>query len=313
MSLIRRWSIAACLLLSVVVGAPANADNAQEAGRGQLRLIPSVPGSSPRAEGLNFDLFGTRASADLVFAFQNDSEDIIVVPASFPDQISLTLERDGRAFPMKVQWVSTEVSRADDEFASVTFAAPLTVEPEGVLRLTARLTPQGRDVFPAGTYVVSLNTMKAADRIERARGGPWRGHHPGEGTVTINIIDPQTPEELRRADLTAGNDALSRDDAASAVKHFEELVRRNPADLEAQAGAGQAYLDLKRYKEAAAAFELVLPSLRRGERSLLYTQAAFAYLALGQDGRAQQILTAAYGAESAKRQLAELREALRGR
>jgi tetratricopeptide (TPR) repeat protein len=118
---------------------------------------------------------------------------------------------------------------------------------------------------------------------------------------------------VRRANLVAADAAMSKGDAALAVRHYAELLRMNSDNIVAQSGIGLAYLELHRYREAVDAFERAIARVPRGERSGLYNSAAYAYVALGDDVRAEAILAKAYGPESAKRQLAEIREAVRSR
>jgi tetratricopeptide (TPR) repeat protein len=102
-------------------------------------------------------------------------------------------------------------------------------------------------------------------------------------------------------------------DIELALRHFGEMLRTDPNDIEAQYGSGQAYLELRRFRDAALAFERVIGRLPRGESSTAYDDAAIAYLALGEDGRAEVILATRYGAAAAKSRLTRLREAARKR
>jgi len=149
--------------------------------------------------------------------------------------------------------------------------------------------------------------------IRDAAGKPWGGHHGEDATIAVRVTEPRTPDERRRASVAAANAAMLKSDAGSALRHFAEMLRADPNDLEAQYGSAQAYLDLRRYREAAAAFEAILPRLPKGERTAAYDDAAFAHLALGEDARAEAILVNRYGPDAAKRRLASLRESLRKR
>ena len=67
-------------------------------------------------------------------------------------------------------------------------------------------------------------------------------------------------------------------------------------------------MELGRFKEAIAEFELVLPN-NVGERSLLAGWLAYSYLSVGEDQKAEDLLVSTYGNEDGRRQLQQFRAA----
>ena len=102
--------------------------------------------------------------------------------------------------------------------------------------------------------------------------------------------------------------STGEDDANAALREYLQLVQQNPSDLAAHAGAGQAYMELGRFREAITEFELVLPNYV-GERSLLPAWLAYSYLAVGEDQKAEALLVSRFGRESGARQLQQFRDA----
>jgi tetratricopeptide (TPR) repeat protein len=113
-----------------------------------------------------------------------------------------------------------------------------------------------------------------------------------ELTMAVRVIEPQTRDDVRRSNLAAANAAMLKGNAAVAVKHYSEMLRLNPQDMDAQYGIANAYLGLNRFKEMASALEAVLARSPKGNSSAVYHQPGFAYVALGNESRAEAILAA---------------------
>jgi hypothetical protein len=279
----------------------------------QLSTTVEVKGGLSRPEGLSFELFGHPAGIEFAIVVVNDSPDTLIFAASFTTSLGLRVERGGRVVPTTPAWERIEVALPDDESADVSSTVPFTVVPQGVARFHGVLTAAASPAFGAGDYAMLLDLRRSVAGVRDGTGHPWRGYFGEEGSIAIRVTEPRTPAEQRRANLAAATAAMLKGDAALALRHFSEMLRADPNDIDAQCGSGQAYLDLRRFREAAVAFERVIPRLPRGERSTIYDDAAFAYLALGEDGRAEAILADKYGAAAAKSRLARLREAARKR
>jgi hypothetical protein len=278
-----------------------------------LSTTIEVKDARKRPEGLSFELFGRPSSIALVVVVVNNSPDPLIFPSSWTTELGLRVERAGHVVPAKPAWERIEVALPADEPTDVSLTTPFTVAPEGVARFHGVLTPTALEAFGPGDYTVLLNLGLAFAAVRDGAGKRWAGHHAEEGSIAVRVTEPRTPAEHQRANANAANAALLRGDAAGAVRHFTEVLRTDPNDLEALYGSGVAYLDLRRYRDAAAAFETVIPRMPTGVRTTIYYDVAFAYLALGEDARAEAILTKRYGATEGKRQLARIREAARKR
>ena len=279
----------------------------------QLSTTVEVKDGLQRPEGLSFELFGSPSAIDFVIVIVNDSPETVIFPASFTTNLGLRVERAGRAIPTKVTWERIEVALPDDDSAGVSPTTPFNVASEGVARFHGVLAATSTGTFTPGDYSVLLDLRRSVAGVRDGAGKPWTGHYGEEASIAIRVTEPQTPADQRRASLAAANAAMLKGDAPLALRQFTDMLRADPNDIEAQYGTGQAYLDLRRYREAAAAFEGVISRLPKGERSAVYENAVFAYLALGEDSRAEAILTNRYGAAAGKRRLAQLREAVRKR
>lgn len=277
----------------------------------QLSTTVDVAGGLLRAEGLSFELFGRPPSIEFVIIVVNDSPDTLIIPAGFDTRIDIRLDRGDRAVAAALTWPRVEVALPDDDSVDVSAETPFTLAPEGVARFHGVLTP-GSGALAPGDYTVRLNLRPAVTLVRDAAGKPWSGYYGDTAKIAIRVTEPHTPAEQRRASLAAANAAMLKDDPALALKHFGDMLRVDADDLEAQYGSGRASLDLGRYRDAAAAFERVMPRVR-DRRSSVYDEAAYAYLALGEAARAEAILTERYGAEDGKRRLSELRAAVRKR
>lgn len=304
------WGVVGIVFLPCVV---PTVTHAQYPPARQLSITIDVRGGLPRSEGLSFDVFGRPPSIEFVVSVTNDSPDILVIPSAFAGEIGVRVERAQRVIATTTVWESVEVSPPNDRATPVSVSTPFNVAPQGVAKFHGVLRPADSDVLGPGDYSMWLRFRRSVSGVRDAAGKPWPGHFSEEGLVSIRVIEPRTADEVRRSNLAAGNAAMLTGDAALAVKHFAEMVRVDAGDVEAQYGIGQAYLQLRRYRKAAAAFEIVIAALPPVERSAVHVDAAYAYLALGEDARAEATLTAAFGPQAAKRRLAQIRAAVRRR
>jgi hypothetical protein len=266
-----------------------------------------------RGGGFSFDLFGRPPAIEVVVTVVNDSPDTLVFPAAFAANLVVSLQRGDSLVATNTVWQAVDVAVPDEDGTPVGLSAAFNVVPQGVVRISGLLQPTINATFERGDYAVILNVRKSVATVRDGAGRPWLGHFGEELRMPVRIIEPKTPDEKRLASLAAANAAFLKGDVAVAVTHYAEMLRHNSEDSDAQNGIANAYFELDRFKEAASAFETVIARMPRGERSPVYSQAAFAYVALGNERRAEAILTAAYGQENGKRRLLEIRDAFRKR
>lgn len=109
-----------------------------------------------------------------------------------------------------------------------------------------------------------------------------------EGEVVIHCVRPNTPTDVKRYRFLEGGLALDRNDPDGGIKHYSEILRLDFADLGAHYGIGEAYKELGRFGEAAREFEYVAASVP--EKSLVYADLAYVYVALGDVPKAESFL-----------------------
>lgn len=266
-----------------------------------------------RGTGFSFDLFGRPPAIEVVVTVVNDSPDTLVFSAAFAADLVVRLQRGDSLVTTKTVWHAVDVAVPDEDGTSVGVSASFNVVPQGVVKISGLLQPTTNTTFEPGDYAVILNVRQSIANVRDGAGKSWLGHFGEELRIPVRIIEPRTPNDVRRANLAAANAAFLKGDIALAVKHYAEMLRNNSEDFDAQSGIANAYFELDRFEEAAVAFEKVIARMPRGEHSPVYSQAAFAYVALGNESRAQAILTAAYGPENGRRRLLEIRDAVRKR
>lgn len=301
-----------CIGFAAAVFAVPVVSYAQEAPDKRLWTTMTVEGGL-RGDGFSFDLFGRPSAIEVVVTVVNDSPETLVFPPAFAATLVVSVQRGESPVVTKTVWQAVDVAVPDEEGTSVGVNAAFNVAPQGVVKFSGVLQPTTSTTFEPGDYTVTLNVRKSVSTVRDSAGKPWRGHFGEELRMPVRVIDPRTRDEVRQSHLAAANAAMLKGNASLAIKHYTEMTRLNSEDMDAQYGLANAYLDLNRFKEAASAFEVVLARTPRGERSAVYHQAAFAYVALGNESRAEAILTVAYGPESAKRHLIQIREAARKR
>jgi hypothetical protein len=301
------WLAIRLLLVTLTVPTIAVA---QDSSTRALSFSFQVQGGLPRTERPSFELFGRPSSIEFTMRVLNDSSETLVVPASFPTDVGIRVERDGRVVSAETRWEAVEVALEGDEPVQLDLMTPFYLAAQAVARFRGVVRPTASTVFSPGDYTVRLDLRRSVGGVRDGANKPWNGYYGREPSVYVRVTEPRTSEELRRSNLATANAAMFKGDAALSIKYYTEMLRVSPDDMDALSGLGQAYLELRRYKEAAAAFESAIARLARGERSGLYASAAYAYVALGDDVRAEAILAKAYDPESAKRLLVRIREAV---
>ena len=300
-SLYRAVGIAcvACVLPSV--------GHAQDSPSHRLWATMEVKDGLRRPEGLSFELFGRPVAIEFVVVAVNDSPGVLVFPSSFLGNLGVRLERAQRVVPSRIAWQRIEVALTDEDPTEVGLTASFNVQPEGVVRFHGALTTAESGTFSPGDYSVRFDFRRAVAVLRDGNDKPWTGYYGDEGTLAVRVTEPRTLAEQRRANSAAADAALLRGDAAAALRPLTDMLRADPNDVEALYGIARAYKELRRYREAAAAFENLLPRVPRGERTSVYDEAATVYLELGDDARAEATLVTRYGADAGKRRLAQLK------
>jgi len=284
---------------------------AQAPATAYLRWSVEVVDGLQAENGVTFDAFGERSEVPLRVTFINEETDqVLLVQPSFIDNVDVTWHHDGRAVPVTIQWRAAEVIAPDEITIPVALRIAIALEPGGRLTLDAVIQKGGNDdsAFGLGEHRLTVNLEGAVRGLQSPLGTPWVGRYVESGDITVRVIEARTATDARRKRLADASKAMARDDANAALREYLQLVQQNPSDIAAHAGAGQAYMELGRFREAIVEFELVLPN-NVGERSLLPGWLAYSYLSVGEDQKAETLLVSTYGNEAGRRQLQQFRAA----
>jgi tetratricopeptide (TPR) repeat protein len=161
--------------------------------------------------------------------------------------------------------------------------------------------------FAPGSYQLTLKLLDEA--AQEVGGGPWNGRG-GVGGAAFRIAAVSDLADEKRLLHQAANQLLEQGEIESAVSKYESLVALDPADLASYAGLGEAQFRLPDYQAAAASFEVALPLVEMGERSLVPQRLAYCYLHLGRPEEAEQVLALTYTAEEIPAVLQQLQDAM---
>lgn len=259
-------------------------------------------------DGLTFVVYGSQPQLDFVITFVNeDSEEALVLPPDFIRQLRLSVaDGDGRSQPVETRWSGARLvaSRVDYKILveqAATLGPSDRVEIEGAIVRT-----DGRE-FMLGDYNVTLDVRIAAKGIRTAIGGPWSGRYEPQGAISVQLIEPRNPSEQRAKRIIEAQRALDREESLDALSRYLALVQTDARDIEARVGAGRAYLQLGRFREAATELETVLPSIA-GHRSLVYLWLAHAYVGTGDTPKAESLLRQLFLPNEVPRQIQAMRE-----
>jgi tetratricopeptide (TPR) repeat protein len=149
------------------------------------------------------------------------------------------------------------------------------------------------DEFLPGKYRVSVDFANARGQLLQGDLSRWNGKIGDQGSFSIRVSEMRTAADQRRFHAIEGGLAMTRRDYAAAMDHYQRLALVDPDDVRGPAGMGAVLLRLGRYSEAATSLERAL-TLRQGVDSTLREDLAVAYVAMGQDAKAESMLQQHY-------------------
>jgi hypothetical protein len=253
---------------------------AQEPATAYLRWSVEVVDGLQAENGVTFDAFGERSEVPLRVTFINEETDQgLLVQPSFIDNVDVTWHHDGRTVPVTIQWRAAEVIAPDEITIPVALRIAITLEPGGRLTLDAVIRKRGSadSAFGLGEHRLTVNLEGAVRGLRSPLGTPWVGRYVESGDITVRMIEVRTATDARGKRLADASKAMARSDSNAALREYLQLVQQDPSDIAAHTGAGQAYMELGRFKEAIAEFELVLQTtsvsvrrFRNGWRTPIY-------------------------------------------
>ena len=209
-----------------------------------------------------------RARTSPVLAIENASSE----PRT--DKSRASSPTAGSAPPLSDRRIRVEFGESREQKPSISReanssrkAAAFAEDPRAAVSSTRRLM-----------YVMVILVLLSASFYAGLRVSDWRNTTTQEAIFTGDIDE-----------LKSGREAFERGDYAAALDEFETVVKRDPQKAAALYWLGRTRLEQKDYSGAARDFE---ETTSRDPRLLdAYVQAAASYQALGEKGKAVEMLT----------------------
>ena len=203
--------------------------------------------------------------------------------------LSVTLS-SGAELPVSVRWLN-EVSLPSENGSVTTFPGdqPVEIAQAEVASWLVVLERSDGIPFGAGEYVVSVDTPVQA-AVRKADGAVWKGRSSlGAWKLRLTVRPPTTAGERVGMHRWMARDAERRRAYDEALDAYSRLIAENPTDRDAKLNQADVLMILRRYREAIARYEEVLPAFSNtmtAHRSYL----ARAYVAIGDEGQARRVL-----------------------
>jgi hypothetical protein len=263
---------------------------------------------------LAYRLYDAPAALEFVFEATNDSPNPIVVDQRrLRDGISLVFSDDARQLPVIVQWVNEVLEFGLDNPTATSEGLPIGIQAREMAQWRFTVSRADGQPFEFGNYIVKLR-VDVKDAVRGADGGEWRGRHTaqGEGHIVISIQPPiSTAERVSRQALIASR-AHRLHDINAELAAWTRAAAEDPGNRSLDSKIALLYLVMGRYPEAARAWEAI--AARVGYRSEVADSLATAYLGIGDEARARQVLRQSGKDEaSLTASVGELRKRLHGR
>ena len=224
--------------------------------------------------------------------------------------IRLSVQSDV-VIPTEVEW-DQWAQMSGEPRAPAVLGQPILLDSKKSVAWTLRVRRADGAVFAAGKYKISLAiSLAGAFRMLDGRSG--RDPAPRETDLTIVVQPPTSQRETALMHRTKGSRLLETGDTASALESFVRAVVADPGDDSNRAAVGAAYIGLNRYLEAIQVFQDLWPRYR-GPRDMVPRFLALAYVGVGNDQRASEVLREAGVPQSrVVSEIAELRKRVRDR
>jgi tetratricopeptide (TPR) repeat protein len=254
--------------------------------------------------GSIYHVYDSRQSLRFQLGFRNESNRSVHVSADVLSRVRFVLNRGSSNAELRVEWeTATHSSLSGSDTVPVGLA--VTLGPGDSYGRTGVLTAELAD----GEQLLRLNVTAAAEAVTWSDGTPWRGRLSPDLAAVVRVLKPQTVEERHYYHLIESSVALRRGDTEAALRHAREVLQESPNDQRGHYALANIFLKLGRFREAILELELVKPP--RPDRSLIYDQLAYAYLAVGDEHKAEATLREIRSADDSRAFLEKMRELLR--
>jgi hypothetical protein len=268
------------------------------------------PTRSVLAGGSGHNLFGPTRQIEVSVSILNESaERVLVLSAGFFQAIALDLKLElVRPVTGAVLVWEDRATCGLPERTECSIAADIRLLPQSAVNGTATL--RFDSALAVGKYRLFIELGKAKTFLLEGEGGPWNGGMTERGSIDIVVLPVSTSRDriaMHRAEAVR---YIVRGQHQAALREFQSMEAEDPANVDALAGMGSAFMELGRFAEAAQAWEraVSVPSSARGP-SLFPKRLALAYMALGRDADAERVLRQHYAPEQIGQMIDEARVA----
>lgn len=274
----------------------------------------TVEKSQPVADaaGPTSTVFGVRDSLEMQWTFKNDegTRTIAVVPSTLESKITVKMTARTGPIDVDMAWAPAGSWFVAGDATPVRSDDIVQLQPGDWLEWKASVRRRDARPFTPGQYECAID-MAAALRTLSSDGSPWRGRAVAEGKLTVHVAEGNSLTARRAGHIARAADAIAAGTPLVAVAEYRALLQADPTDWRTgYAGLGLALVAARQFKEAAAALEVVLPSVLN-ERTSIPHSLAYAYMALGDEANASRVLRMVPSSESLTSRLARLRALVR--
>ena len=236
-----------------------------------------------------YGIFGPMREVELKITLVSEQEhDAVILEPGFFRELRWELANgQQQSRPLAAMWSERIECGSASLSRDCAFASRLVLAPRDSVQAYVTLrTPE--PVLESGEYMVVLDSNEARSRVLRSDGTPWKGAILERTGIRLAVQEVTTAADRRLYHRVEAGAAMAARDYAKALAEYRLMTAQDPGDQEAIAGVGVALLRLRRFAEAAAVLESVQSNA--GADSLLHLDLALAYLALGQESRAEALI-----------------------
>jgi hypothetical protein len=242
----------------------------------------------PRA----YRLFQTSEQISLILTVVNGSATVLILDIEDFQRTARVSARVNSTNESAVQihW-EPSIRRSGESFATnVSPQDQVRIEASGGFEWTLGVRLADGRPFTPGDYQFDISLGDAFRSLRSIEGTPWNGQVLSSTTLDVIVAPATTATDRAARYRVLAMAAMAENRAVDAVNFFTLALVATPNDPDLAAGLGNAYLNLNRYREAIAAYEVALPGAL-GRHSGVPNLLALAYVATGDEPNAARILS----------------------
>lgn len=218
--------------------------------------------------------------------------------------LAIELRRDDRPVEVVAEWIDKgeQFSLTDEPPPE----DPRRLAPGVGRKAELRLRRPGGELFDAGAYTLLLRVLPPA--VRDGQGAPWAGR-AGVGGARFTIVDPVRLEDLKLRLVIDIGRKFRAGDLPAALALCRQLIELDPSDPKSKGSLGAVQFQMRDYQAAATNLAIALRAVIEatgGERTLLTSYLAYAYVALGRTTEAAEVLEVSHMPDEIPAELARL-------